>query len=52
MGTPWIAVGGVGYPEDTRVGGFPSQARDMKRYGEFPELDESLVDPEMRWWHV
>ena len=52
MGTPWITVSGIGYPEDTCVDEFPSQARDTERYGEFLELDESLIDPEMRWWHV
>ena len=52
MGTPWITAGGIGYPGDTCVDGFPSQARDAERYGWYLELDESLVDPEMRWWHA
>jgi len=30
MGTPWVAVGGIGYPGDTCVDGFPSQARDAE----------------------
>ena len=52
MGAPWITVGGVGYLGDACVDGFPSQARDAERSGGSSELHESLVDPEMRRWHV
>ena len=33
MGTTWISANGIGYPGDTCVDGFPSQARDMEQYG-------------------
>lgn len=33
METSWINVGGIGYPRDTCVDGFLSQARDTERYG-------------------
>ena len=32
-GTTWISASGIGYPGVTCVDGFPSQARDMERYG-------------------